>query len=193
MPNIPKSPNNTQSARERILYAAQKLFYNDGIRATGVDRLIAEAGVTKTTFYRHFPSKNDLIRAFLEYRHKRWCAWFCDSLERHGKNIEAVCPALAEWFQGENYRGCAFINSLAELGGELPEIVEITVRHKQEMTDIIENILPSSNHRKQTAKAISLAIEGAIVQAQYSGNRLEAIDLLRDIISAILLRKASRH
>ena len=71
-------------ARERILVTAHALFYRDGIRATGVDRLIAESGVAKLTFYRHFPSKDDLVRAFLDYRHERWMAWLVDALGRHG-------------------------------------------------------------------------------------------------------------
>jgi AcrR family transcriptional regulator len=57
------------SARDRILRTAHDLFYADGLRATGIDRVIAEAGVTKVTFYRHFPSKNDLILAYLNLRH----------------------------------------------------------------------------------------------------------------------------
>ena len=64
----------TPSARDRILRTAHDLFYRDGIRATGIDRVIAESGVAKLTFYRHFPSKNDLIRAYLDYRHQRWRA-----------------------------------------------------------------------------------------------------------------------
>ena len=92
-PEAPKPP-----ARERILLAAHDLFYLDGIRATGIDRVIAESGVTKVTFYRHFPSKNDLICEFLEYRHRRWMAWFTDALQRHGgedgPNIEALVPVI---------------------------------------------------------------------------------------------------
>ena len=61
----------TLPARERILVTAHELFYRDGLRATGIDRLIAESGVAKLTFYRHFPSKDDLIRTFLDYRHQR--------------------------------------------------------------------------------------------------------------------------
>ena len=61
-------------ASERILLTAHDLFYREGIRATGIDRVIAESGVTKVTFYRHFPSKNELILAFLAYRHERWMA-----------------------------------------------------------------------------------------------------------------------
>ncbi len=60
--------------RERILLAAHDLFYRESTRATGIDRVIAESGVAKVTLYRHFPSKNDLICEFLEYRHLLWMA-----------------------------------------------------------------------------------------------------------------------
>lgn len=61
-------------ARQRVLLTAYRLFYRDGIRATGIDRVIAESGTTKATFYRHFPSKNDLVSAYLVHRHDRWMA-----------------------------------------------------------------------------------------------------------------------
>ncbi len=153
--------------RERILLTAHKLFYREGIRATGIDRVIAEAGVTKVTFYRHFPSKNDLIREFLEYRHQRWMAWFVDALQRNGRNIEALSQTLTEWFSDKNFRGCAFINSVGELGGIIPEVVEISRRHKQEMITVIASLLPPSAKQNQDAQVISLAIDGAIIRAQF--------------------------
>ncbi|HFJ8955946.1 TPA: TetR/AcrR family transcriptional regulator, partial [Serratia liquefaciens] len=61
--------------RQRILLTAHDLFYRDGVRATGIDRIISESGVAKVTFYRHFPSKNELIEAFLAYRHEQWLSW----------------------------------------------------------------------------------------------------------------------
>src|SRR3954468_10276705 len=81
----------------RILRAAHDLFYGDGIRATGIDRVIAESGVAKVTFYRRFPSKDDLVLAYLDFRHERWMAWFTDALARHGGHVGAIAPALAEW------------------------------------------------------------------------------------------------
>src|SRR3569833_1087186 len=108
------------SARERILYTAHELFYRDGVRATGIDRVIAESGVTKVTFYRHFPSKNDLIRAYLAYRHTRWMAWFTDALARHGGGAGAIVPAVEEWFRDARYRGCAFISCVGYRGAPLP-------------------------------------------------------------------------
>ena len=160
-------------ARERMLHTAHRLFYQDGIRATGIDKVIAESGVTKVTLYRHFASKNDLICAYLEYRHTLWIDWFADALRRHGsakrgaaKRLAALPLALSEWFGSEGFRGCAFINSVAELGDTLPQANEIVRRHKQDMTDLLANLLPPSQMQAQDAKAIALVVEGAIVRVQ---------------------------
>ncbi|MDB5988308.1 MAG: TetR family transcriptional regulator [Nevskia sp.] len=176
-------------ARERILLAAHDLFYREGVRATGVDRVIAESGVAKLTFYRHFPSKNDLILEFLEYRHQRWMACFIDALKRqHDKGrpgLQALVPALAQWFRSGDYRGCAFINSVVELGGVLPEAMEISRRHKQEMTDVIAGLLPKSRRRVQDAQAIALAVDGAIVRAQFDASPDVALKLLDRMLRAL--------
>ena len=177
-------------ARERILLTAHDLFYREGIRATGIDRVIAEAGVTKVTFYRHFPSKNALICAFLDYRHQRWMAWFIAALQRHGgaspaKGLDALVPTLAEWFRDENFRGCAFINSVGELGGTLSEVVKIARRHKQEMTTVISTLLPASTQRKQDMQAVALAVDGAIVRAQFDETPDAALKALSRILKSI--------
>lgn len=176
----------TLPARERILLTAHDFFYRDGIRATGIDRLIAESGVTKVTFYRHFPSKNDLIREFLEYRHRRWMEWFVDALQRHGGEPDALIPALGEWFSDEDFRGCAFINSVGELGAVLPEVVEISRRHKQDMTEAIERLLPPSRLRKADAQALALAVDGAIVRAQFDHAPEPALHALDRLVKAVL-------
>lgn len=159
--------------RDRLLHTAHALFYRDGIRATGIDRVIAESGVTKVTFYRHFPSKNALICAYLEYRHAGWVAWFSDALQRYGKTlrqgahrVHALAPALAEWLGSEHFRGCAFINSVSELGETVPEVVEIARRHKLEMTTLLATLLPVSAQQTQDAQALTLMVEGAIVRVQ---------------------------
>lgn len=176
----------TLPARERILLTAHDLFYRDGIRATGIDRVIAESGVTKVTFYRHFPSKSDLIREFLEYRHRRWMEWFVDALRRHGENWDALVPALGEWFNDENFRGCAFINSVGELGGVLPEVVEISRRHKQDMTEAIARLLPPSRHRAADAQAVAVAVDGAIIRAQFDHSPQPALHALDRLVRAVL-------
>jgi AcrR family transcriptional regulator len=168
--------------RERILLTAHDLFYRAGIRATGVDRLIAESSVTKTTFYRQFASKNDLVLAFLEFRHENWMAWFEARLAEHGGDVNALCPTLSEWFNSPDFRGCAFINSLGELGGALPDVVEITKRHKEEMSEAIERVLPDTPRRKQTALSLALAIDGAIIRAQFDESPDTALSLLSNLV-----------
>lgn len=176
-------------ARERILLTAHNLFYRDGIRATGIDRIIAESGVTKVTFYRHFPSKNDLIQAYLEFRHERWMEWFLDALQRHGANngkgISSIVPVLSEWLSDDAYRGCAFINTVVELGQVLPEAVGISQRHKREMALVIAGFLQESPHREQDAEAIAMAIDGAIIRAQYDGSPDAALRTLAVLLQAV--------
>ena len=174
--------------RERILLTAHKRFYAEGIRATGIDRVIAESGVAKVTFYRHFPSKNELIHAYLTYRHERWMAWFTDALRRHGKKhsgISALLPALREWFDDEDFRGCAFINSVVELGVAQPEILDIARTHKERMTDAIAGLLPVYKSSVSDAHAVALAIDGAIVQAQYLHNADAALTSLEHLLRGI--------
>ena len=104
------APPQVLPPRQRILLTAHDLFYRDGVRATGIDRIISESGVAKVTFYRHFPSKNELIEAFLAYRHEQWLSWFSQSLtqyvEQFGDVLPALVPCLEEWFSDPHYRGC---------------------------------------------------------------------------------------
>lgn len=178
-------------ARDRILRSAHDLFYADGIRATGIDKVIAESGVTKVTFYRHFPSKNDLIVAYLDLRHARWMAWFTGALERHGgarRGASALVPAMGEWFRGEalgDFRGCAFLNGVGEMGPALPEVVAITRAHKQDMTDAIAALLPASRQRRKVAAALAVAVDGAIVQAQYAADVAAVLKGLQVIVEAV--------
>ena len=171
--------------RERILNAAHDLFYREGVRATGIDRVIAESGVAKLTFYRQFASKDELILAFLDFRHERWMAWFTDALARHGGTPAAIAPTLAEWFAGEDFRGCAFLNSVGELAAALPSVLDATRGHKQDMTAAVARLMKPSPGRARRARALALAIDGAIVQAQYLGSPEAAVESLAFVTKAL--------
>ncbi len=182
-------------ARERILLTAHDLFYADGIRATGIDRVIAASGVTKVTFYRHFPSKDDLVRAFLDHRHGLWMAWFVDALGRRGaqRRIEGgqalmvLADVMAEWFADPVFRGCAFINSVVEIGASVAGATGIAREHKREMVDVIAGLLPDVPQRMALAQAAALGVDGAIVKAQMGDAALarEAVDDLRRLLQAL--------
>ena len=178
-----------QSARARILQTAHDLFYSEGVRATGIDRIIERAEVTKVTFYRHFPSKNDLIAAYLDYRHERWMAWFTDALDRLPRNaefpLEPVVSALKEWFNTPDYRGCAFINGLVELDGIGPWVAEVTLRHKRDMMNAIANLLPTKHQGIGVAQAAAMAVDGAIIRMQMEKNPEAARESLELILRAL--------
>ncbi|MCV7343216.1 TetR/AcrR family transcriptional regulator [Mycolicibacterium rhodesiae] len=184
----PKTDVRALPARERILTTAYRLFYREGIRATGIDKVIAEAGVTKVTFYRHFPSKDALILAYLELRHQRWMDWFVDSLDRHARNRRRppVVSAVEEWLTADSFRGCAFINGVNEIGDDLPEVHAITARHKADMVAAIKETLPPGANRTRTAQALGMALDGAVVQAQYQRNATSAVKALATIATALL-------
>lgn len=162
------------SARERILDTAARLFYRDGYRATGIDRIIAESGVAKMSLYRHFASKNDLIFEYLQRRHEFWMDWFeTDVRQRLAQrpNLDVLADTLGEWFGGEDFRGCAFINMVAESGGgagDDPRLLEQAVSHKASLQDFARTVakeLGLSNPAEVAEEAI-LCIEGMIVRAQ---------------------------
>src|SRR5436190_23651368 len=97
-------------ARERLLDAAEELFYAEGIRGVGVERILAESGVGRASFYRHFQSKDELVVAVLRARDERWRLWLDEAVTAHGGGPLAVFDALAERFAAVDFRGCAFIN-----------------------------------------------------------------------------------
>ena len=154
--------------RERILLAAHALFYGEGIRATGVDKIIERSSVSKVTFYRQYASKDDLIRAYLDYRHEKWISWFRTSLAQATASgssaVDALTTTLMGWFSQPDFRGCAFLNAAAELGSSDPEILATVRRHKHEMASVLDDLF--SGDAISAGRSLSLVIDGAIVHAQ---------------------------
>lgn len=167
----PEPRSSAASARNRILETARRLFYANGIRATGVDRIIAESGVAKMSFYRNFPSKKDLVLAFLEQRHEFWMSWFEQRIKVLGGErppLAIIADALKEWFSEPGFRGCAFINTVSETGESSAEETLIAQRHKEDLCAFIQNLRPDpeSEQARQLARLVVLIIDGAIVRAQ---------------------------
>ncbi len=111
-------PCDRLSARDRILAAANELFYHEGIRAIGIDTVIEKAGVAKMSLYRAFPSKDDLIAAFLEMRDRLYWEWWDKVTARHPddplRQLRALFEAVARRTSGPDYRGCPFVNTSVE-------------------------------------------------------------------------------
>lgn len=165
------SPALADAPRDRILHTAAGLFYREGVRSVGIDRIISEAGTAKATFYRHFKSKDDLVLAYLYRRHELWMQWFSDSLARfcgkNGPSLKQVAYVLAEWFKEPDFRGCSFINVLAE-GAHTGEVLSLVQSHKAELQSLLESLAESCGHTRPSmvAEEALMIVEGAIVRAQ---------------------------
>jgi AcrR family transcriptional regulator len=174
MPNPDTHPR--PSPRDRILDTASELFYRDGVRAVGVDRVIAESGVAKMTLYNHFGSKDALIAAWLRRRDAEWMAWLEQRVEANGGDLAAVFDALAEWFRTPDFRGCAFINTRAELGSSNQDAADAVVAHKKALLDLLERVARGSGADDPAAVAAELLVlvDGAIVTASIGSERAPA-------------------
>jgi AcrR family transcriptional regulator len=137
----PASPAAAKSARERILETASELFFRHGIRAVGIDTIIARSGVAKMSLYRHFASKDELVVAFLEWRDRTYWDWWDEVLARHPgephAQLAALVAGIAERIGNRFYRGCAFLNTASEFptpadGSEHPAHA-VSMAHKTEL------------------------------------------------------------
>ncbi len=174
---IPPMAGSLQSAsrgtpvRERILDSSYELFSRRGIRAVGVDELIERAGVAKASLYRHFPSKDDLVVAFLERREQRWTnGWVEKEARRRGSTPEqqllAIFDAFDEWFRREDFEACSFINVLLELGPR-HRAGSASVRHLENIRSIVRALAEEAGLRDPGSFAHSwhILMKGSIIAA----------------------------
>ena len=162
---------NDESARGRLLSAATRLFCKNGINATGIDAIINEAGTAKTTLYKLFGSKNNLVHVVLETEGKQWREWFIDAVESGGGSAQAklarIFPALKDWFRQERFYGCPFINAVGEHDKDQKQLRAIAMRHKKVVLAYIEKLAGEMGAAEPEVLAHQLALlmDGAIVAA----------------------------
>ncbi|WP_328665870.1 TetR/AcrR family transcriptional regulator [Streptomyces sp. NBC_00322] len=154
-------------ARERLLDTAEELFYAEGIRAVGVERILAESGVGRASFYRHFASKDDLVVAVLQRRDQAWRTWLADRVAALGGEPLDVFHALAERFARADFRGCAFINTMAETADTQSCAYRVAAEHKERVTTYVAGLLTETGHAAtdELARRFVLLMDGAIVTA----------------------------
>ena len=174
MPKAATTPDALEQSgvRARILETACTLFYQRGVRAVGIDLVIAEAGVAKTSLYRHFRTKDELIAAFLEHEDAAfWGTW--DRVgRRHTDDAAAELNAHLEWI-GErvgrpNYRGCPQINVAAEFPEADHPARKVAASHKRQLRQRLEGIANRIGVKRpaELAGQLSLLINGAFVSSQ---------------------------
>lgn len=157
--------------RERVLKTASKLFYREGIRAVGVDRIAAEANVSKMTLYRHFPAKDDLVVAVLEARDEPARAVLAAASTAGPTPRDRLLGGFAmleRWFLSSGFRGCPFMNASLELADPGHPARAVAERHKIATRDHFRTLAREAGAPDPDGLADQLAVlfDGAIAQAQ---------------------------
>jgi AcrR family transcriptional regulator len=158
MATLPAKP----SMKDRILETADRLFYLQGIRAIGVDTIAAEIGISKRTLYNHFPSKDALIAAYLERRFVKPRP----SDKPPAEQILGTFDALERRFAAKDFRGCPFVNAVAEMGAEDRSVREIAIAFKESRRIWFRDLLMQLEVIEPEALATQLAVlvDGCIAQ-----------------------------
>ncbi|MDB5494780.1 MAG: TetR family transcriptional regulator [Phenylobacterium sp.] len=179
--------------RERILETASELFYRRGVRAVGVDVVVEAAGVAKTSLYRHFRTKDDLIAAFLQREDKDfWACWerVAERYEHDAKaELEAHLTWIAERVGRPNYRGCPQLNVAAEFPDEDHPARVVARSHKEELRRRLQGIAErlQVGRPSDLALQLSVVINGAFVSSQVlaAGNaKLILFQMARALVAA---------
>jgi AcrR family transcriptional regulator len=165
------TPPSEADARERILATSYELFSRRGIRDVGVDEVIDRAGVAKATLYRHFPSKDQLVLAFLERREQRWTREFVEAQARQRgttpeEQLLAIFDVFDEWFRRDDFEACSFINVLLEMGAQHPA-GDACVHHLENIRFVVRRLAAEAGIRDTDAFARSwhILMKGSIVSA----------------------------
>ena len=187
---MPETPR-PRPAHDRLMQAAQELFYNQGISATGIDAIVARAGVAKKSLYNNFSSKADLVSQYLKARHAEWLALYAAravAAQTPQARVLAVFDAYqdhAECAYERGFRGCGLLNAAAELEAGAVR------QHKEEVERILAQhlaeLLPEAPDRAAaTAAHLAFLLEGAMARAGLEGDsrrvrtaRAMAKDMLR--------------
>jgi AcrR family transcriptional regulator len=158
-------------ARQRIIDAASELFYQNGIRATGIATIISHAGVARATFFHHFPAKDDLVIAWLQQPASRWFdrirAELDATTESPASRLLTFFDLLGEWFAQDDFRGCAFQNAAAETPEADHALRQATHDYTLEIQHYLRRIANDAglSNPARTAEELHLLAQGAIATA----------------------------
>ncbi|ERP96914.1 MULTISPECIES: TetR family transcriptional regulator [Stappiaceae] len=160
------------SKRDELVRKSLAVFYRDGFHATGMDTLVAETGISKTTMFKHFRTKDDLILAVLRYRDETFRNWFLRRLDERDlspkQKLLAVFDILKEWFEEPGFKGCMFIKASAEFQDPVHPAYAQSTEHKRLLLSALRSLAEKAGAREADllARQILLLKEGAIVAAQ---------------------------
>jgi AcrR family transcriptional regulator len=174
-PSPATAPSERVSARERILGVASELFYRQGVRAVGIDTIIATAGVAKMSLYRAFPSKDDLVAAYLERRNEefweRWDRTVAAHPDDPRAQLEGLLDAITRRTLSDAYRGCPFLNTATEFPGSNLPADRVIREHKRVVNERLKAMAAAAgaSDPQTLADQLQLVIDGAYTAGQALG------------------------
>jgi AcrR family transcriptional regulator len=191
-----KGPPDVQdTGRERVSRAAYDLFSRDGVRAVGVDAVIARAGTAKMTLYRNFPSKDDLILDFLRRREQLWTHEWLEAESRHRgqsprEQLLAIFDVFSEWFSRPDFEGCSFLTTMIEVNDRDHPVHQAAVQHLANIRDYIREVAAAAGIRDidSFARQWHILMKGSIMAA-HEGDTAAAARARQ--IGELLLREYS--
>lgn len=168
------APPERRSARERLLAAAEELFYGEGINTVGIDRVIERAGVAKASLYDAFGSKEELIRAYLAARHEGRQARMAEKLARYATprdKLLGIFDAMAEIMAAPNFQGCAFVRAGSELRSA-PRVQEVVEESRAWLKTLFHDLARAAGaaHPDRLAQQFVILYDGASISAQMDGD-----------------------
>jgi AcrR family transcriptional regulator len=145
----PPPAKKRSEARERLLAAASQLFYAEGINSVGIERLIKEGQVTLATFYRHFPSKVDLVVAYLRGAHDHIAARAAEQAEQvQGRDlVRAIGDDVTSQIRQAAFRGCAFLNAAAEFEDPQSPVRKVVTEHREWYYRLLHQAFDDAGHQ----------------------------------------------
>lgn len=180
------------TTRQRLTEAAVRRFYRDGFRNVGLDQVIAEVGISKTAFYKHFESKEDLMLAVLEMQH-RWAhdAFRAMVAERGGDTVagqlRSLFDLLGEITNDDEFQGCIFVNAAMEFPLQHEPAHVAAARFKRSIEDFVEDLAARAGAAdpRQMARELCMIMEGAYVTRQVSGDK-QSIEVARRLAELVI-------
>lgn len=185
-----------QPRKDHLVVVAAGLFNRLGYHQCGVDEIMRRSGVSKTTLYKHFPTKEHLILEVMRRRSEVFFVEVSDRLEAHRaaapdaaphSRIEVILDIVDEWINGGDFFGCNFVRAVAEYGDRDDPIHRHAAHHKDRLQQVFADLLCDlpQTQQESAAEQVMLVLDGAITTAQVRG-RTDVIDVARKMVSLLL-------
>ncbi|MGA1838765.1 TetR/AcrR family transcriptional regulator [Herbiconiux sp. 11R-BC] len=180
------APRKTSEARDRLVRVASGLFYREGINSVGMDRVLAEASVTRATMYRHFSGKEALVAAYLDREDELLRQQFAAAAATvpsptPAQLVHLVIEGIADDIERHHTRGCPFINAAAEFPDASSPVRLIVARHRAWFRAALHDVLDAAGHPHPTATAASLVL---LRDAALVGGYLDGVEVARPAVLA---------